>query len=353
MLQRLQNNRKMYTLLLALLVGVVPTLLLISSSSYAADLSQRKIQLSSSKPLAPVTHSYSFNLATGGMLGSMIFEYCSNSPLFNSPCTVPAGLEVRGTPNPPGQTGATGFVVVSGSTANKLVISRAPAMSVVGPVSYTFTNIINPSSAAQTVFVRISTYASIDTSGFATDRGSVAFSTSGAVGVFSFVPPTLTSCTGLTVGPRCTAVNGSLLNLGELSSSGPKTGTTQFSAATNDPYGYITYISGISMTSGNNVITPLSTPKASVAGTSQFGINLRANTNPAVGQNPTGVGTGIPSASYNTPNLFAFSSGDALISSSLPTDFNIFTISYVVNIANSQPPGQYNTTQTLITVVQF
>ena len=354
MLQRFLHSRKIYPLKLVLLVGAVPVLFLFSvTSGYAADLNNRKVVIGTSKPSAVTTHSFSFDLGSSSVLGSIVFEYCSNSPLDSDPCAIPAGLNVSGATNPPTQTGATGFIISPSSTNNKLILSRIPLFITARPVSYSFDTITNPSTPAQAVYVRINTYATNDGSGAPTDHGGVVFSTSGNVGVFSFVPPILVSCTGVVVAPRCTSITGDFVDLGELSSSSSRTATTQFAAATNDPAGYVTILSGSTMTSGNNIIPALTTPQPSNIGNGQFGINLRANNSPSAGQEPSGTGTGIPAANYNIPNRFTFNDGDTFITSNVPTDINIFTLTYLVNVQKSQPAGQYNTTRTLTTVVQF
>jgi hypothetical protein len=107
------------------------------------------------------------------------------------------------------------------------------------------------------------------------------------------------------------------------------------------------------MTSGNNIIQNLTLPTASFPGTPQFGMNLRANLLPAIGQDPVGLGTGVPAPDYNIPNRFIYNSGDMIASSPLTTNYNRMTVSYLVNITADQPPGVYATTITYLATVQF
>jgi hypothetical protein len=151
---------------------------------------------------------------------------------------------------------------------------------------------------------------------------------------------------------NCSSSDGLGINVGILKSTQANSGTTQAGAATNDESGYTLSVLGNTMTAGNNTIPALNTPTASAPGTGQFGINLRANTNPAVGQNPSG-GSGAPTSPYNQPNLFTFVSGDAIATSPLPTDFTVYTISYLVNIPAGQAPGTYSTTMTYVAVASF
>jgi hypothetical protein len=143
------------------------------------------------------------------------------------------------------------------------------------------------------------------------------------------------------------------LNLGILSNTATKYGTSQFSTGTNSPTGYNIYALGTTMTSGNNVIPAINPANSSRPGSSQFGLNLRANTNPSVGQDPQGAGTGVPLVGYSTPNVFSFHNGDNIAGSSLSTDFSKMTVSYVANISSAQPPGVYSTTITYLGVGNF
>jgi hypothetical protein len=141
--------------------------------------------------------------------------------------------------------------------------------------------------------------------------------------------------------------------MGILSSNSANKGQSQYAVATNDPTGYNVFATGTTMTSGNNLIPSLTLPTASLPGTGQFGINLRANLIPVVGQDPVGFGTGLPSANYNIPNRYLFNDGDNISSSSLPSDYNRMTVSYLVNVPKAQPPGIYSTTLTYVATVHF
>jgi hypothetical protein len=220
-------------------------------------------------------------------------------------------------------------------------------------VQYMFDNVVNPTSASQSYFVRLATYASDDATGSVVDRGSVVFVTSGELGTQAYVPPYLTFCVGVTVSLNCSAASGNSLDLGELSTKSPRTATSQFSVATNDVAGCSIFILATTLTSGNNIIPAVAAPTPSQTGISQFGLNLRFNSTPASGQDPAGVGSVVPAANYGTPNLFAFQGGSLLASSPVSTDFKLMTISYLTNVANSQAPGVYATTATFLATAQF
>lgn len=330
--------------LLATLVYTVP-------HAQAAQVTSRSVTIGSSLPGATTTHRFAFNLASAGTLGSVEFEYCTNNPFVDTACDAPVGFSAAGAVLQ-AQAGETGFTIGSASTANKIVLTRIPVANAAIPVAYTFGNIVNQSGNNAPSYVRISTYATDDATGPFTDDGAVAYTTTSAITVRGYVPPYLTFCVGVTVATNCSATFGNKLNFGELVTFSPRAVSSQFAVATNDPTGYTTFVSGPTMTSGNNIIPGLGAPSGSQPGTSQFGMNLRANSNPAVGSEPTGPGTGIISANFNNPNQFYFNN-QALVQSPIPSDFNAFTVSYLVNVSRDQQPGVYVTTMTYIASAAF
>jgi len=139
-------------------------------------------------------------------------------------------------------------------------------------------------------------------------------------------------------------------------------------ASTNAGSGYSITVNGPTMTSGSNTVTAMAAAAAGVRGTSQFGLNLRANTTttstPAVGIDVApaagaGGGTykGEPASGYSTIDQFKFVSGNSVADSSFggagPTDAQIFTVSYIVNVPGSQAAGTYTTTLTYICTPTF
>lgn len=335
-----------FVLAMPIFLGVIP-------SVSAAQLDNRSIQVSTAQLGAQASHSFIFDVATSAPLGSISFTYCANTPLFSDPCAVPLGLDTTNT-TLANQTNNTSFTYNNAlSNTNTIVVSRTAAVAATGPSSYAFTDIINPTTPGQTVFVRIATFASEDGTGPATDRGSVAFATADVFRVDAYVPPFLTFCAGIYVTLNCNSVTGNYIDIGELGSNRTATGMMQFSGATNDPTGYTTYLNGITMTSGNNVIDALATNAGSSVGTSQFGLNLRSNSNPSFGLEPIGIGASVPTPGYATPNSFRFVNGEAITNSSVATDFKIFTAAYIVNVPKVQPPGVYVTTMTYTAIASF
>jgi len=329
------------------------SLLINTSHIYAIDINLRSVTLLSVVPSALTTHTFRLSLPTTNVVGSIILDYCANSPIIYESCTPPAGVDVSAAILS-SQSGNVGFSIDnSDSTTNRLVLTRPPAAGTLVPDTYVFDNITNPSIPGQTTFVRMSTYASTNGSGPFIDKGAVAFAVQSIFTVGTYVPPFLRLCVGITVAPDCSSFSGDTIDLGNLSSTHANTGQSQFATGTNDPSGYNVYALGTTMTSGNNIIAAAASQVPSFPGTPQFGINLRANLLPAVGQDPVGLGTGVPTASYNTPNRFMFNNGDAIASSPLGSDYNRMTVSYLVNVPKNQTPGIYTTTITYLGVVQF
>lgn len=346
---RLLQNQKAIAAALALLL-VVPVLSFLKPAE-AAELKRRSVRVSTSVPSAITDHTIGFDVATAATLGSIEFRYCTNSPIASDPCVVPGGLSLT-TASISSQTGETGFTKHANSTVNTFILSRTPAAASLQAVRYQLSGVQNPSAVSSSFFIRIATYASDDATGPRTDEGAVVFSTDGGLGARAFVPPYLAFCVAVSVAPDCSSANGYSLDMGEFTVSTPRAVTSQFAGATNDVNGYVASMLGTTMTSGNNIINPLAAPTASSPGTSQFGVNLRSNSSPVVGQNPLGAGSAVPSNDYNQPNRFVFKNG-TLAASPISTDYNTFTVSYIVNIDSAQPPGVYATTITYLGVAQF
>ncbi len=321
--------------------------------AYGAQITSRSLTLSSNIPSrSGASYSMQFSIATAGSMDSVAIEFCSNSALVEDPCIAPVGFNASGAVIS-AQSGLAGFIISPASNANTLILSHAPGnIQSAGPVSITFGNITNPSSAAS-YYSKILTYPTTDGSGSYTDFGALAFSINPGFDVSAEVPPYLTFCEGVTIDSLdCSTASGDQIALGQLSPATASVGISQFLVATNAASGYSVRVNGITMTSGNNTIVSM-TGIGSHVGTSQFGINLRANTIPVVGQNPAGPGTATPTAAYNTSNSFKFHSNDIITSAPSVQDFRKYTVSYLVNVAKSQAPGVYSTTLTYLCLANF
>jgi hypothetical protein len=340
-------------LLIAIIVTAFFALALLPNKSHAVHLQNHSVQVSSAIINATASHNFQFTYPSTSVVGSVVLLYCDGGALQAMPCNAPAGLDATGAALT-SQTGNTGFSIDgANSTANKIVLTRVPLAGTTVLSTYGLNNIINPSTANATTYIRISTYPTTDGTGPYNDDGAVAYSTVNPFEVGAFVPPFIKLCVGITVAVDCSSMSGNSINLGVLSANATRFAKSEFSAGTNSFTGYNIFALGTTMTSGNNVIPALNPAGTSKVGVSQFGLNLRANSSPAIGAEPQGSGTGVPLAGYNTPNLFKFANGDNIASSSLTTEFNKMTASYIVNINSSQPPGIYATTITYLAVGSF
>lgn len=315
----------------------------------AAQLPGRSLTVGNSKAVAITSHKFTFTMPSVQTVGSIKFEYCNN-PLESIACVTPTGINASAAILAV-QTSMTGFSILSSASGN-IALTRVAAASPIGSVSYTFTNVVNP-SVAGAYFVRMNTYASTDTTGVANNFGSVVGNVVSGVSISTEVPPILNFCVGQAIPTDCASSIGSFVQFGELSDQGTALGSSQMIAQTNADFGYVISMTGTTMTSGNNVIPALTIPTTSSIGVSQFGINLRNNTNPSVGSNVSGSGIGHPLSNYDQQNKFMFVNGDTIATSVNETDFNKYTVSYVTNVSSSQAPGVYNTTITYICVATF
>lgn len=334
------------TLATALLLTAVPF-------AWADGLPDRFVQIADSADSATTTHLIGFTITnTTQPLGSIELEFCSNTPIPNTACTTPAGLDLSGA-TLASHSGETGFTIDPSSTSSTFILTRTAAIpGAISPSQYRFDSILNPSSAGS-YYIRISTFSSTDASGSALEDGGVVFAIVPRLAVSAEVPPYLTFCTAVTIsGLNCASATSYFIDFGEFSTTTTSKSSSQFVVATNAPGGFSVFIAGTTLTSGNNTIAALG-GAPSTPGTGQFGINLRANSAPAVGTDPAGPGTASPVANYNTPNSYRFTNGDTLVSSPITSDLKKFTVSYITNVAASQPSGVYNSTFTYICLANF
>jgi hypothetical protein len=150
-------------------------------------------------------------------------------------------------------------------------------------------------------------------------------------------------------------------------------------ASTNALFGYAITVHGTTLTSGTNSIAPLTTADFSTVGKGQFGMNLAHDTatdsltpplNPLSGDvNPAPNGTnfmGTPTTNFGTggdattakymfdpAGVNTLAQSDNGTGTGAPTDSQIFTSTYIVNVSGSQVAGTYTTTLTYICTPTF
>lgn len=324
------------------------------SPLFAAQLTPRKVTLSTSA-VSPATasHTFDFTIASTANIGSIQFLYCTTA---SGSCTKPSGLTTTSASlSAQSGTGATGFSINNTTDGAPYITRAASSISASTVVSYTLGGITNPTAANTTFYVRITTFTSTDATTGSTDTGVVAASTANEITVSATVDETLTFCTGTSgiTSSSCAGATGTSVSLGTLTTGTTGSGTSQIGISTNANSGYAITVAGNTLTSGANTITALATQTASTQGSSQFGINLKANTTPAVGSNVAGAGTATATANYNTADQFRFVSGDIIASKNTSDDFRLFTVSYIGNIAGNTPAGNYSTTLTYVATATF
>lgn len=148
------------------------------------------------------------------------------------------------------------------------------------------------------------------------------------------------------------AVLSNSASFGSFSPTSTAVANSSFEVSDYTSYGYIVQIFGTPPTNSSGYsISPMTTTAASSVGTEQYGLNLVANTNPvSFGANPNNgqFGYGSVSANYDTPNNYRFVNGDTIASSAKSTGLTIYTMSFIVNVSDITPGGQYIAKQNII-----
>lgn len=157
------------------------------------------------------------------------------------------------------------------------------------------------------------------------------------------------------------AVDGGVFDLGNLDAFATKSASTTFSVRSYLSAGYSVRIVGgpPHNSSGPGYTLPaVAALAASTPGIEQFGINLADNTSPNTGAEPQQVpdGTfsfGAVAAGYDTPDMFKFVSGDTVAFSNTSSGQTVYTLSFIANVAELTPAGQYQGSLSVIVVPTF
>ncbi len=342
-----QAGRLLYNIICFAIV-----VLIFTSITHAIDypkLNNRSLEVADATPGITTTYTLSWQYPSATTIGSIRMLLCTD-PVIGDPCISPGGdLSSAVLAN---QSGITGFTINSQSS-NEILLTRAPAGASTIQSTYEFTDAINPGGLQRSFYIRIQTYPTGDGTGAFNHASSVVNATTEPIVIQTEVPPILYFCAGLSIDTWCQNVIGDQIDYGDLSPAVTDVGNSQFGVATNALGGYVVTINGNSMTAGNKIIDAIPIPSAVAIGTAQFGLNLRANTDPAAGQDVSGEGIGTVAAEYDTPDLFKYADGDIVATAATGTMFNIFTVTYVVNVPPDQPSGVYNTTIAYICTAAF
>ncbi len=351
------------SLLGVFLISLLGSMSFVQNASAAGILTVRSATLSNPGASAGATVTYTLGLKVSTTTPNILSFEAKACTTASGACTTPTGFVNSASLNQPVGLGDAAGWTANTATAGALRLvkaANASAPSAAGSTVY-FTNVTNPSSVG-TFFLRMTTFSDSAWT-TAIDTGTVASSVVNAITVTATVDETLTFCVYNT-GGTCADASTVPVALGTLSIASTKTGTSKMDAATNASGGLsITYYGDTLKTSGGQSIAAIgSTATTSNIGTSQFGINLGANTTPAVGTAPSG-GSVTATAPYDgtaaNANKFAYfvstsATPQAIASSAgAPTNATTLTVSYIANIAGAQAAGSYSTLVTYICAATF
>lgn len=149
-------------------------------------------------------------------------------------------------------------------------------------------------------------------------------------------------------------VNASTVDIGYLDTASASTTTGTFYVRAWQAEGYVVHTQSTTPRNAENgyLLTGMSAGGSSTPGTEQFGINLIRNVNFCgagchLGQDPQQVpdntfSFGEVEPGYDTSNQFKYNRGDIIARSNQSTSVTIYTVSYLFNISELTPAGQYD-----------
>jgi len=337
---------ELVALLLAMFVFVLP-------ASASTRLENRSLLTLSNVPSASTSYKVSFRYMTPAPISSVDFLVCIN-PIPYEACVPPPGFDASQAILSD-QMGEMGYSILSKST-NHIVLTRSSTALPINTLSsYTFDNIKNPSNTNQSFSIRLRTHASSDATGVQTDFGSVKAQMTEGINIETQVPPMLIFCLAQQVEENCTDTNETYYtNMGTLDSESTLVAKSQMAVGTNATAGFAITAFGIPLAAGTSVIDGIESPAQSTIGTNQFGINLVANSDPAIGDDPEGIWTNaLPTPDYGIPNQYKYVSGDVVAESPNVSLMKKFTVSYIVNASPYLRAGVYTTTITYVASGRF
>jgi len=327
-------------------------LLVIASPVSAMRFQERSLYMNSSEPGATTFYKVSFRYMSAQPVGSVDLLFC-NDPIPYHPCVKPTGLDVSNAVLSE-QTGEANFSVLS-KTDNHIVLSRLPSMVTNNSSSYTFDNIVNPTDTSQAFSIRLRSHASTNATGVQIDFGSVRGQVTTGITIETQVPPMLIFCVAEEVSENCTGTNDNYYkDMGQLTSDSTLVTKSQMAVGTNASGGFAITANGFPMSAGTSVIDSPTVPTESKPGQNQFGINLVANSAPAIGNDPEGTwANAVPAEDYSIPNHYKYVPGDVIAYSPNVSLMKKFTVSYIVNAREDLKAGVYNTTINYIASGRF
>ena len=333
-------------LLLALFVFVAPT-------SASTRLEDRSLFMQNNEPGEVTAYTVAFRYMTPVPVSSVDLLFCV-SPIPYEACVTPPGLDASGAVLNE-QSGETGYSI-SSTSANHIVLTRpSSGFTASLPSSYKFDNIRNPTDTNQSFSIRLRTHTSLDASGPQVDFGSVKGQVTQGIYIETQVPPMLMFCVAQQVEEDCSSTNETYYtNMGQMETDSTLVARSQMSVGTNATAGFAITSVGTPLAAGTSVIDNIAVPSESIPGKDQFGINLVANTAPAIGSDPEGEwANATPTADYSIPDQYKYVSGDVVAESPNVSLMKKFTVSYIVNASSGLRAGVYSTTITYIASGRF
>lgn len=149
------------------------------------------------------------------------------------------------------------------------------------------------------------------------------------------------------------------VDLGTLDATSTKTTTATFRVKAYLSHGYDVVNASDPPSNNSYTMQTITIPAASSVGTEQFGMNLVANTSPTTfGANPvqspdSTFSFGIVKVDYSSPNLYKYLKGDSVAYSTSSTSSTNYTVSYIFNVSNITPGGQYTVHHVMVATATY
>lgn len=379
------TENKFSSMIIALLVVSVLLSAVRVDNVFAAQLANRSLFIGSSAngSLADgqnVDYEFTFDFISTSNVGSIKFQFCSNSPIVGDSCTAPTGFATNEGAGLTldNQTNETGFSIsTADSDTNTIVITRAPQAVTAATSQYDFGGVDNPETNNQTFYARVTTHASTNGTGAAIDEGGIAVSTAEQIELTARVQETLTFCIGVTdsnSSGNCTDISGNTIDLDVLdptvvnvasdteSTAGSIVvvdGSAYARLSTNAQNGAIVQYSAPDLASsgGNNIDAVGATEAAISAGTEKWGLTVdNIDTSDGITTNLVRTSNYDNNIGYaffpNTLTTIASSTAGATASNRV-IDNEQLEIDFAAAVSAITPTGVYTTTITFIATGTF
>jgi hypothetical protein len=355
------------------LAAIIATTLVATPAS--AQVSNRKAQMSDPTPGASsVTYDINFTWTASTTGANAVkgvrFQFCSNSPLYNTSCTALGGTFVRGTGvstqtdntvtfgnTYSGATSGTTDVLYTNATGNTFTNAHNYRFVITG-----FTNINTTNTEFYVRAVICNDVTCTVGAGSNLDDGGFAVDTSQTLSVSASVQEDLTFCVGVTVTTPCSVVGTGTVPLAPnpMTTSAISDATAKMAVSTNASSGYVvTYAATTFTDTTSDTITAAASGGVApgTGGTEQFGFTLANQTSGALNgvcAAPSG-GSGTATSPYSVNNQIAYNTagGTQVASAASATAFTTYTICYGANVAATTKPGVYTATQTFLATGTF